>query len=300
MKIGYPCINRRIGCTTASTFRLASYSNERFLETVHNNLHCLKRILHFNGDNGLRLFRISSDTIPFASHPICLVDWVETFQGDFTSIGNFIKIQGIRMSMHPDQFTLINSPKDHVMEQSRSELLYHARFLDALKLDYDAKIQIHVGGVYGDKDASIARFVRNYGALSENIKQRLVIENDDRLFSLQDCLAIHRATGIPVLLDILHHNCLNNGETLQEALQLALSTWQEKDGIPMVDYSVQQEGARRGKHGESINVWDFSAFLGETIGLEFDLMLEIKDKENSALTALKIIQQTPIGAHNSL
>jgi UV DNA damage endonuclease len=300
MRVGYPCINRSIGCTAASTFRLASYSIDRFLETVQNNLHCLQRILQFNSENGLRFFRISSDTIPFASHPVCTVDWVKTFKEAFTSTGNFIKTHGMRVSMHPNQFTLINSPRDHVVAQSRLELLYHARFLDALELDYNAKIQIHIGGLYADKDASIARFVRNYEALSENIKKRLVIENDDRLFSLQDCLAIHRATDIPVLLDILHHHCLNNGETLQEALRLALSTWQAKDGIPMVDYSVQQEGARRGKHGESINVWDFSAFIGETIGLEFDLMLEVKDKENSALTAQKIIQQTPIGAHKRL
>jgi UV DNA damage endonuclease len=166
-----------------------------------------------------------------------------------------------------------------------------------MELDNDAKIQIHVGGVYGDKEASIARFVRNYETLPDTVKRRLVIENDERLFSLQDCLAIHRATGIPVLLDIFHHHCFNSGETLQEALRLALSTWREEDGIPMVDYSVQQEGARRGKHSESIDIRDFSTFLDKTAGLEFDLMLEIKDKENSALSALAVFQQTPSQTH---
>ena len=196
----------------------------------------------------------------------------------------------MRVSMHPDQFTLINSPNETVLTQSRSELTYHALLLDSMKLGYDAKIQIHIGGVYGDKKAAISRFIKNYKRLPPAVKNRLVIENDDRLFSLKDCLDIHHATGIPVLLDIFHHQCLNNGETLQEAFSLTVPTWQEKDGIPIVDYSLQQEGARKGKHRESINNSDFKSFLNAARGFSFDLMLEIKDKEKSVLIALDIMK----------
>ena len=292
MRIGYPCINRSLDCTSSSTFRLASYSENRFLQTVQNNLHCLKHILHYNLDHGMGFFRISSDIIPFASHPVCSVDWGRVYRKELVSTGDFIKNHNMRVSMHPDQFTLINSPNETVLTQSRSELSYHAYFLDLMKLGYDAKIQIHVGGVYGDKKAAISRFITNYELLSPAVKNRVVIENDDRLFSLKDCLDIHHATGIPVLLDIFHHQCLNNGETLQEALRLTVPTWQEQDGIPIVDYSLQQEGARKGKHRESINSADFKSFLNEARGFSFDLMLEIKDKEKSALKALDIMKHS--------
>ena len=290
MKIGYPCINRSLDCTSSSTFRLASYSEHRFLQTVQNNLHCLKHILHYNLEHGLGFFRISSDIIPFASHPVCSIDWSRVYRKELLSIGNFIKKNDMRVSMHPDQFTLINSPNEPVLTQSSSELAYHAYFLDSMKLGYDAKIQIHIGGVYGDKKSAISRFIKNYNCLSPVVKNRLVIENDDRLFSLKDCLDIHHATGIPVLLDIFHHQCLNNGETLREALSLTAPTWQEQDGIPVVDYSLQQEGARKGKHRETINSSDFKSFLNEAHGFSFDLMLEIKDKEKSALKALDILK----------
>jgi UV DNA damage endonuclease len=212
------------------------------------------------------------------------------YREELLSIGDFIKNHDMRVSMHPDQFTLINSPNETVLTQSRSELAYHAYFLDSMKLGYDAKIQIHVGGVYGDKQTAISRFITNYEHLSPAIKNRLVIENDDRLFSLKDCLDIHHATGIPVLLDIFHHQCLNNGETLRKAFSLTAPTWQEQDGIPIVDYSLQQEGARKGKHRESINSSDFESFLNAARGFSLDLMLEIKDKEKSALKALDIVK----------
>jgi UV DNA damage endonuclease len=210
---------------------------------------------------------------------------------ELLSIGDFIKNHDMRVSMHPDQFTLINSPNEAVLTQSRSELTYHAYFLDSMNLGYDAKIQIHIGGVYGDKKAATSRFIKNYKRLPPTVKNRLVIENDDRLYSLKDCLGIHHATGIPVLLDIFHHQCLNNGETLREAFSLTAPTWQEQDGTPIVDYSLQQEGARKGKHRESINSSDFKSFLKAAHGFSFDLMLEIKDKEKSALKALDILKQ---------
>ncbi len=288
MKIGYPCINRSIGCTANSTFRLANYSNEKLTNTIRNNLYCLEKILQYNIEKGFFFFRISSDTIPFASHPTCNIDWISLFREQFQSIGRFIKEQEIRISMHPDQFTLLNSPRTEVMNRSIEELLYHARLLDALELGRDAKIQIHLGGVYGDKKTATQRFIENYRRLHEIIKKRLIIENDERLYSLGDCLAIHEQIGIPVLFDSFHHQCFNAGESLRKAIRLASQTWDDVDGILMVDYSSQEEGKRVGKHAETIDPALFEQFLIETAGLQFDLMLEIKDKELSALKALEL------------
>ncbi len=300
MKIGYPCINRGIGCTASSTFRLASYSEERLIQTVQNNLDCLAKILEFNLLHGLHFFRISSDIVPFASHPVCTFDWASHFSGQFRKVGEFIKENNIRISMHPDQFVLINALKDDVVERSVLELEYHGIVLDKMSLDSTAKIQIHVGGVYGDKRSAIDRFIEQYNSLSKSIRSRLVIENDDRSYSLEDCLSVHEKTGIPIIFDAFHHQCLNNGETLRRGLELAASTWQESDGISMVDYSSQQRGRRCGAHAETLNTAIFKKFLRETRGLDFDLMLEIKDKETSALRALKILRENNNGREITL
>ncbi len=287
MRIGYPCINRTLDCSSARTFRLASFTEDRFLKTVHDNLQCLERIIDFNIEKGMLFFRITSDLIPFASHEICKVNWESIFSGRFQELGEKIRSGVMRVSMHPDQFVLLNSPRNDVVENSIRELEYHAKLLDLMELDLTAKIQIHVGGVYENKQAALQRFCESFNNLSQSVKRRLVIENDERLYSLQDCMTLNSIAGVPILLDSFHHSILNNGESLSEALKIASSTWDNIDGLPMVDYSSQEPGGRKGKHTETINLEDFNRFLGETESFDFDLMLEIKDKEASAMKAIE-------------
>ncbi|UCC96002.1 MAG: UV DNA damage repair endonuclease UvsE, partial [Candidatus Omnitrophota bacterium] len=261
MKIGYPCINQTLDCSANKTFRLRSYSESRLRDTLQNNLDCLLKILDYNVKNNILFFRISSDLVPFASHPVCRFRWYDYFKKDFKEIGRFIKKHDIRISMHPDQFTLINSPRKDVLERSISELLYHARILDAMELSETAKIQIHVGGVYGDKKRSMAVFVERYKKLPKAVLRRLVIENDDRLYTFSDCLEIHKKTKIPVLFDVFHHSLNNNGESLRECLKHVIKTWKAKDGLLMIDYSLQKKNAKRGTHAYAISIPNFKRFL---------------------------------------
>jgi len=286
MRIGYPCLNRSIGCTPSRTFRLASYSEERLKKTVEENLVCLEKILDFNATHGMLFFRITSDIVPFASHPVCTFPWQKHFAEEFVRIGAFIHDHAFRISMHPDQFVLLNTPDPLVLEKSIADLRYQVAVLDLMGLDQTAKVQIHVGGIYGDKPAAIDRFVEQYMQLNNPIRRRLVIENDERLYSASDCLAIHKRTGVPVLFDFFHHSVLNNREHPDDLFSAISRTWKNVDGIPMIDYSSQQEGKRPGAHAETIDTDDFSRFLSLTKPYDFDLMLEIKDKEKSARAAL--------------
>ncbi|HEX3034579.1 MAG TPA: UV DNA damage repair endonuclease UvsE [Thermodesulfobacteriota bacterium] len=288
MKVGYPCLNLSINKVN-QTFRLKSYSDKRLIETVENNLSYLLDMLKFNVENNLLFFRISSDLVPFASHPVCNFNWENHFKEKFQALGNFIKRYGIRISMHPDQFTLINSQDENVYERSVAELLYHTKILDLMELDLTAKIQIHVGGVYGNKDESITRFIRRFQVLDNTIKRRLVIENDDRLYNLRDCYRIHIETGVPILFDAFHHELNNSGEVPAEAFHLFSRTWKKEDGIPMVDYSSQEIDTRRGTHTLAIDTKHFEKFINDTKNFDFDLMLEIKNKESSALKAVEIL-----------
>jgi UV DNA damage endonuclease len=288
MKIGYPCINRSIDCTANTTFRLKNLSSERFIETVRRNLECLHTILKWNDEHDIRFFRISSDIIPFAGHPELTVDWMAIFKTELKAIGRYIGAHGMRVAMHPDQFVLLNAQSESIINNSIAELLYHADFLDSLGVDRSAKIQIHVGGVYGDKDAAIRRFIAVYDSLPGAIHNRLVVENDERLYCLADCLAIHASTKIPIVCDVFHHAIHNHGEPVGDAVRAARETWRSRDGAPIVDYSSQAAGSRIGAHAESIDVRDFAAFMMQTRAIDFDCMLEIKDKERSALKALRI------------
>ena len=186
MKIGYVALNWTIGCNGAKTFRLKSYSHEKFIETATNNLECLLTMLKFNVKNDLLFFRITSRLIPFASHPVMDFDWKEYFKDNFKEISEFIHENNIRISMHPGQFVVINSKDPEVFERSLNELRYHSEVLDAFRLDSTAKMQVHVGGVYGDKEKSMERFIERYKSLDKNIKRRLVMENDEKSITSQN------------------------------------------------------------------------------------------------------------------
>jgi UV DNA damage endonuclease len=291
MKIGYPCINWTIGCKGAKTFRLKSYSEQRLIDTVTNNLACLSDMLRFNVDHNILFFRITSDLVPFASHPVCQFDWRTYFKDRLASIGSFIKSHNIRISMHPGQYTVLNSQDRSVLVRSIKELQYHADVLDALDLDVSAKIQTHVGGVYGDKNKSIQRFIGRYRDLDEALKRRLVIENDDRSYTTDDCLRIHEETGVPILFDAFHHELNHSWSSIVDTFATITGTWQEHDGIPMVDYSYHRSGGRKVSHTESIDIAHFEYFLATTQPYDVDIMLEIKDKETSALKAVEIARK---------
>jgi UV DNA damage repair endonuclease len=179
MKLGYPCLNTSL-CTPNHIFRLANYTNEKCLEVTNQNFTCLQKILEYNIQHGFYFFRISSQTVPFASHPVCTIDWVKHFSATLRKIGQYIKENDCRISMHPDQFCLINAKDENIINRSVAELTYHCQLLDEMELDSSAKIQIHVGGVYGDKQVrqnlivgniSFGFFRQQWIVLLNNIKQ---------------------------------------------------------------------------------------------------------------------------------
>lgn len=293
MRLGYPCLNWGIGCKGDRTFRLKSYDEQRLVATVEANLECLMKMLEFNVAHGLLFFRITSDLVPFASHPVNRFDWQKHFAPFFESIGRYARSHGVRLSMHPDQFVLLNSPSEEVTARSIAELEYHVAVLEAMGLGQDAKVQIHVGGVYGDKRVALERFVRRWDLLPSRLTERIVVENDERLYSLKDCLSISKRVGVPVVFDWFHHRLFSSGEGLAWALERVAATWAKEDGPPIVDYSSQEPGARPGSHAHTIDLDDFKTFLEESRPFDFDLMLEIKDKEASALKALALVRRDP-------
>ncbi|MEO0108854.1 MAG: hypothetical protein ABIK62_06775, partial [candidate division WOR-3 bacterium] len=178
--------------------------------------------------------------------------------------------------------------------------------LDLLGLDLTAKIQIHLGGTYGNRCSALQRFIRTWQGHPESVRCRLILENDDHSYGVADCIAVHEQIGIPVVFDVLHHDVLttkvavkpgrsrHQGKGWREALISCLETWRAHDGAPIVDYSEQASGARLGTHAQRIDEQRFRMFLAQVRDLRFDLMLEVKDKERSALRAIQILSALSI------
>lgn len=286
IRIGFPSQVWALPCRPNRKFRLASYSQDRLRETVRGNLECLRETLEYCSNNGYLFFRVSSDTIPFASHPVCDVRWQREFRSLLRECGRSALAADMRIAMHPDQHVVLNGPDIAVFERSTQELVYHVELLEAMGLDTSHKVQIHVGGVYGEMVAALRRFALRFPSLPRAVRERLVIENDDRLYGIGDCLRLHEEIGIPVVLDVYHLSIRDPAWLPSEALARFRRTWSRSDGPPMLDYSSGEPGKRIGTHATSIDMQDFRQFLDLGPGLPLDIMLEIRDKEASAELAL--------------
>lgn len=295
MNIGYACLTVGVYGTKQRTCMMKNATPDVLISLIQSNLESLDKILDYNKQNHIKLFRISSDIIPFGSHPVNRVKWWEIFSENLNAIGRKAKTHGIRLSMHPGQYTVLNSPNEEVVERAVEDLRYHARFLDAIGLGKEHKIILHIGGIYGDKNEAIKRFVQNYRRLDENIRRRLVIENDDRQYSISDVLSIGKSEGIPVVFDNLHHQ-VNPDVTCSETewITACAATWKQSDGPQKLHYSQQNEGKRSGSHSATLAVDSFLQFYKSISQQELDIMVEVKDKNLSALKCINTIASPQI------
>lgn len=289
--IGYACLTK--GITSIRGFKtctVKTYSESKISEIIDNNLDVLLDILKYNIANNIYMFRISSDIIPLASHSVNMFNWKVVFREKLAEIGEYIKKNNIRVSMHPGQYTVLNSNNSDVVKRSIEDLKYHTDFLDLLGVDKTHKLILHVGGIYGDKKLAMQRFITNYQALDQAIKNRLVIENDDKLYNICDVLEISKQTNVPVVFDNLHHkiNCCDQ-KTELEWIELCYKTWGKTDGCCKLHYSNQHPTKRTGAHSEFIFIEQFLEFYKNVSHLNLDIMLEVKDKNLSAIKCINCV-----------
>ncbi len=295
--LGYVGQNLSLGLATGRTLRLASLANEaRLAEVIASNLAGLEAILAWNVARGIRLFRISSSLVPFASHPHFRLDWRARFAAPLERVAAFAAEHDLRLSMHPGQYTVLNAVKPEVVESALAELEYHAQVLDALA-GGAGTITLHVGGAYGDPAAAKERAVRAAGRLSERALARLTFEHDDTLFDLDDTLEVAEAVGVPVVFDIHHHRCLHRRaawrDDLPELLERVVASW--GDRVPKVHVSSARAPGEKA-HADDVDDHDLHlalALLAEVGGdRPFDVMLEARSKEAAVLRQLERLGRT--------
>ena len=285
MSIGYACLNIGTPNTNIRSVMQRNATPEKLTEVTAHNLEALEKMVDYNIANDIRLYRISSDLIPFGSSPVNALDWPEIHKEAFERIGAKIRKSGMRVSLHPGQYTVLNSPTEDVVERAIADLIYHDKILTALGTDTTNKIVLHVGGIYGDKEAALDRFAENFQRLPESVQNRLIIENDDRLYNIEDVLRLANRLQIPAVYDNLHHaiNPPPSGGTDQYWIAEAKKTWKEADGKQKIHYSQQATGKRPGAHTDTIQLETFLQFYEQLDDPTIDIMLEVKDKNLSAI-----------------
>ncbi|MGI5835187.1 MAG: UV DNA damage repair endonuclease UvsE [Chloroflexota bacterium] len=295
--LGYVGQNLSLGLSTSRGTILRNATPERLRSLIRENLANLARILEFNAQHQIYLFRISSRVIPFGSHPVNPLAWWEEFAPELARLGDYIRRHGMRVSTHPGQYTLLNSPDPEIVATSFRDFQWQARFLDSMGLSPEHKMVTHGGGVYGDKSVAIERFIANYRLLPPNVRIRLVLENDERLYTVEDLLGISKRIGIPVVFDWLHHQANPSGpRDLRTLLKRCFATWRKRDGIPAIHFSSQAPGQRLGAHAEYVDPEEFLRFYREVGDMDFDCVLEAKAKDLALLRLREQLNRLPLAA----
>jgi len=254
-QLGYACINmtlakQGISCNRSMIRRTfdkkgVPYASELILENLRN----LTKVVSWNNQNGIKVYRMSSNMFPWMS------EYELTDLPDYDKICNLLKGIGKlamdnnqRLSFHPGQFCVLASPNETVVLNAMNELDKSAQIMDLMGLPESrmAKINIHVGGAYGDKKSALERFCKNFLRLQPSAQARLTVENDDKanMYSVKDLYdGVYKVVGIPIVFDYFHHKFCTGDMTEEEALKLAASTW--GDIKPCTHYSESRRAEKK-------------------------------------------------------
>ena len=292
MNLGYACINTIMsanGIMTNRTMRKKTFQ-AKGLDYVSDlallNVKDLKTIVEWNNEHDIKLFRLSSQIFPWSDEYSVeeLKDGIEISEIMF-EVGQIARAAGQRLTMHPGPYNCLASPNPKVVEKTVRELNFHSQQFNMMGYDPSPynKINIHVGGAYGDKESTLARFVTNFSLLRNDTKKRLVIENDDspNEYSVKDLYeGIYKSINIPITFDYFHHKFNTGDLNEEEALKLASTTWPE--GVAQCCH--YSESRQKEYLDESIRPQAHSDLIYErinTYGLEPDIVIEAKSKEQA-------------------
>lgn len=292
-RFGYCCINTTLKkekkITSNRTMRKATfqkkginYASELFLKNVID----LEKIIHWNIDNGITLFRISSTIAPwFSEYEFNELPDAEQIANTMNRIGNFSNNNNMRLTMHPGPYNCLASSNESVIENAIKDLSMHGFIMDLLQQPrtHQAVINIHIGGAYGNRKKALETWRNNFKKLPESVKSRLTVENDDKLNMYSTAMLyeeIYQKINVPVVFDSLHFKCGPQDSTYDEAFMMAIDSW-PKDIRPVCH------------HSSSKKVWEDSSISSRTAHANFcyeqfddlnysvDVELETKAKEKA-------------------
>ena len=294
-RMGYACINMQLSNQKPRVYTGRSMIKRTFKSKGINyaselglqNCKDLLEIIKWNHENGFNFFRITSNLFPWCSeYKLSDMPDYDEICDVLSNAGSYAIDNDIRITCHPGPFNVLTSPHEHVVENCIKDLTTHGEVFDLMNLSRTPynKINIHIGGAYGDKVSSMERFCENFHRLPDSVKSRLTVENDDKasMYSVVDLYeGVYKVIGIPIVFDYHHHRFCNGGLSEEDALEVAISTW--NNIVPVVHYSesrnIEQEDNKIRPQAHSDYVYDYI----DTYGNRVDIMVEAKAKELAVL-----------------
>jgi len=258
---------------------------EKLLEVTRQNLHHTLRMLYYNLAHEIELYRLSSSIVPLATHPEVRWNFTTPFLAEWQEIGELVKKNQLRVSFHPNQFTLFTSPKQTITENAVTDMSYHYQMLEAMGVADRSLINIHIGGAYGDKKSALSRFHQNLKTLPVPIKQVMTLENDDKTYTAEETLVVCEKETIPLVFDYHHHRANLSEVPLEELLPRIFQTWSHKELVPKIHISSPKNEKEFRSHANFVDsefIHPFLTLLRE-MGQDVDFMIEAKAKDQAAL-----------------
>lgn len=257
---------------------------------IRKNLHNLLLVLKYNVQNNITFFRFSHNLIPLATHKDVSFDYITPYQKEWKEIGDYIKKHQLRVDSHLDQFCVLNSTNEEVVENSIRMLefqyaIYHAMGIEGV-------LVLHIGSSMPNKQNACERFANTFSKLPSYLGKMIVLENDDKTFTVSDTLSLCQKLDIPMVLDYHHYRCNSNKEHLNQLLEPILKTWKGKKIPPKMHFSSPKNRKEKRAHNLVIDVNQFTSFLSMLVSYhtDIDIMLECKGKDESLFRLSRQLQ----------
>ena len=294
---------------------LKSNDSRRWQQGPHLrvSLGYLARVFDYLEENDIHMYRMSSDLAPYVTHPEMpkFHEQIAECAPELRALGKRARALDLRLSFHPSQFIVLNSPDPLLVQKSIADLKAQTEMLDRMELDREAVLVVHAGGSYGNRERGCEAWIETYRTLSPAIRRRLVLENDDLRYSATDVLKIHDETGVPLIFDHQHFWCFNpEGLELRETVARFLATWPR--GVrPKLHFSSPRTELRQLKrkdrktrkrklvlqppvwtgHADFCQPFEFISMMRLLHPLKFDVMLESKSKDLALLRLERDLQR---------
>ena len=289
VRLGYACITNCINDSSSSPYTYSEYLKDGDIDkldrVIISNLKSLNNIIDYNIKNNLHFYRMSSKIIPLATKDDVKFDYINKYKSYYDTIGKKISESKMRVDFHPDQFCVLNSVKSDVVSNSVKILEYHYNLLNMLNVN-DKILILHVGSSTFGKENSISRFINNFNKLPIYLRKCIAIENDDKVFNVNDVLKISKVTSIPVVLDYHHHLCNKSDFSFADIF----NSWGNRRVKMHFSSSKNKRDYR--SHNEYINGDDFINFIEilKKYDRDIDIMLEAKGKDDSLFRLVRYIK----------
>jgi len=290
IRLGYACTPVTIDETASHTLTYSNFKKlgnngiNKLESVIESNFNALENILKYNIKNDIYFYRMTGEFIPLLTHENVNYDAFKKYKRNFEYIGEIIKENNLRVDIHASQYSILSSTKSSVVESTINILKNYEKMYKCMKID--SKIVIHVGSSEYGKKESMKRFIDNFNKLDENLKNKIILENDDKVFNIRNVLKLCENLNIPMVLDYHHYKINKSNEKIEDYIERIFNTWHS---TPKVHFSTPKDKKNKRAHNDYIDVSDFITFLEKIkfTNRDFDVMIEAKKKDEALFRLIR-------------